>query len=249
MSARRFDGRSVIVTGSSRGLGRDIAVAFGAEGARVGVTYRTRANEAEETAERVRAAGGSAITLPLDIRDPDSVEDAFGAFAADAPIDALVNNAAEVRDHPFLTLGPEEWQAVIEANLTGTYRCCRAVAPAMMARRSGAIVNLASVAGRRASPGQANYAAAKAGVIGLTKTLGAELAPYGVRVNAVAPGILSTGMGARLDRRIASAHAANIPVGRFGDGREVAGAVLFMASDECTYVIGQCLTVDGGLSL
>lgn len=249
MSGRAFDGRSVLVTGSSRGLGREIAVAFGAAGARVGVTYRTRAADAGETAELVRAAGGRAVTLEIDVRDGEAVASAFEAFSADAPLDALVNNAAQVRDHPFLTLSPAEWDAVIDANLGGTYRCCRAAAPGMMARGDGAIVNVASVAGLRASPGQTNYSASKAGVLGLTRTLAAELAPYGVRVNAVAPGILSTGMGARMDHENAEALVRRVPAGRPGEGREVADAVLFLASAQSTYVVGQCLVVDGGLSL
>ena len=245
----RFAGRGVVVTGSSRGLGRDIAVAFGREGARVSVTYRTREAEAEQTAAMVRDGGGHADLVRLDVRDLDSVREAVRTVEAAGPIAVLVNNAAEVRDHPALTLPPPEWDSVLDVNLSGVYRCCREVAGAMMARRSGAIVNVASVAGLRASPGQANYAASKAGVVGLTVTLAAEFGPYGVRVNAVAPGLLTTGMAARLDRRIVERRLSGIPAGRLGEGAEVAAAVVFLASDEAAYILGQCLTVDGGLSL
>lgn len=249
MRPLRFADAHVIVTGASRGLGRAIAVAFGAEGARVGVTYRTREADAQETVELVREAGGQAVPLRMDVRDGTSVQETLRTFAPEGAVDVLVNNAAVVRDSPFVTLSAEEWSAVLDTNLSGTYRCCRAVAPGMMARRRGAIVNVGSVAALRASPAQANYSAAKAGVLGLTRTLAAELAPYEVRVNAVVPGLLRTGMGARLDHRVAERRRQDIPLGRFGEGAEVARSVLFLASDEGSYVVGQCLTVDGGLSI
>ena len=249
MRGDRFEGAQVLVTGASRGLGREIAIAFATEGARVRITYRTRRAEAARVAETITTAGGLADVIEMDLRDADSVAAAFSAFGAERPLDVLVNNAAEVRDAPFLTLASNQWEPVIAANLTGTYLCCRQAAAGMMARRRGAIVNVVSTAAMRASPGQANYAAAKAGVLGLTRTLAVEMAPYGVRVNAVAPGLLETGMGARLDHRIADRRRAQIPAGRFGTGAEVANAVLFLASDEASYVVGECLAVDGGLSL
>jgi 3-oxoacyl-[acyl-carrier protein] reductase len=246
---RRFEGAGVLVTGASRGLGRGIAEAFAREGARVGVGFRVRREEAERTLESVVAAGGTGALVELDVRDLPSVEAAFDGFTRDATLDVLVNNAAEARDQMFALMPAEQWEAVIAANLIGTYHCCRAAVSRMLARRRGVIVNVASVAGLRASPGQSNYAASKGGVLALTTTLAAELAPHGVRVNAVVPGLLATGMGQRLDRRIADGRRAAIPLGRFGEASEVASAVLFLASDAASYVVGQSLVVDGGLSL
>ena len=246
MSGGRFTGRRVLVTGASRGLGRAIATAFAGEGAWVGIGYRAQELDATETLEGVVAAGGQGCTLRLDVREADAVEAAFRAMGT---VDVLVNNAAVARDQLMPMMTAEEWADVVSVNLTGTYACCRAALGAMMRQGGGAIVNVASVAGLRASPGQVNYAAAKGGVIAMTATLAAEMAPRGIRVNAVVPGMLSTGMGARLDRRIVEKRMRAIPVGRFGDAREVAAAVLFLASDAASYIIGQSLVVDGGMSL
>ena len=246
---RRFEGRNVIVTGASRGLGRVIAEAFAQEGARVGVGYRAHAEEAQQTLALLERAGGTGVLLALDVRQAASVEDAFASFAAASPIDALVNSAAVMRDQLVGFLAPQEWEEVIATNLTGTFNCCRAALRYMMPRRRGAIVNVASVAGIRASPGQANYSASKGGVVALTATVGAELAPRGVRVNAVVPGLLTTGMGTRLDHRVIEQRRAAVPLARLGEPQEVASAVLFLASDDASYIVGQSLVVDGGLSL
>ncbi len=245
----RFEGRHVLVTGASRGLGRAVAVAFAREGARVGVGYRAQEADATETLAAVDAAGGRGEVVRFDVRDCAATEGAIAGFARGGGLDVLVNNAAVVRDQFFAMMAPSEWEDVVVTNLTGTYHCCRAAIPFMLRRRRGAIVNVASVAGLRASPGQANYGAAKGGVLSLTATLAAELAPRGVRVNAVVPGVLATGMGERLDRRVAEQRRAAIPLGRFGEGDEVARAVVFLASDDSSYVVGQSLVVDGGLSL
>ena len=245
----RFAGAGVLVTGASRGLGRAVAEAFAAEGARVGVTYRTRREEAEETLELVTSVGGDGGTYELDVRQPESVERAVRAFQEGGPLDVLVNNAAVVYDQAFVVMDADVWASVLSTNLTGTYHCCRAVLPSMMARGRGAIVNVVSIAGIRASPGQANYAASKGGVMGLTTTLASEVARHGIRVNAVMPGLLSTGMGARLDHRVAERRRSEIPLGRFGEGKEVANVILFLASDDASYVLGQVLAVDGGSSL
>jgi len=248
MSAR-FEGRHVLVTGASRGLGRAVAVAFAREGARVGIGYRAQEADAAETLTNVQAAGGCGEAVQLDVRDGAATDAAIAGFARGGGLDVLVNNAAVLRDQFFAMMAPSEWESVVAVNLTGTYNCCRAAVPFMLRQRRGAIVNVASVAGMRASPGQANYAATKGGVLSMTMTLAAELAPRGVRVNAVVPGVLATGMGERLDHRVAERRRATIPLGRFGEGDEVARAVVFLASDDSSYVVGQSLVVDGGLSL
>ncbi len=249
----RFEGRGVLVTGASRGLGRFIAVAFAREGARVGIGFRTRHAEAERTLQQVREAGGDGALLPFDVRDRAAAATAIRSFAGSGAeaggLDVLVNNAGVLQDRLFALTEPADWDEVLAADLSGTWNCCRAAVPLLLARGRGAIVNVASVAALRATPGQTNYAAAKGGVLALTRTLAAELAPRGIRVNAVAPGLLTTGMGARIEPRTAERGRAAIPLGRFGEGQEVAHAVLYLASDAASYVVGHCLVVDGGLSL
>lgn len=246
---RRFEGRGVLVTGASRGLGRAVASAFAKEGARVGMTYRTHRREAEEALDRIEAEGGTASLHELDVRDLSAFERTVRDFEDDGPLDILVNNAAIVHDQPFALMGAATWRDVIDTNLTGVYNGCRCVVTPMMARRRGAIVNVVSVAGRRASPGQANYAASKGGVIALTRTLAAELAGRGIRVNAVMPGLLDVGMGSQLDHRVLERRLEQIPAGRRGRADEAATAILFLASDDSSYVFGQVLAVDGGLTL
>lgn len=247
---RRFENRNVLVTGASQGLGRAIAEAFAREGARVGIGYRSHDAEAQTSLERVQAAGGTGMLLKFDVREPAAVEAAFDSFAgADAALDVLVNNAAVLRDQFAAFLSPSEWDEVIAVNLNGTFYCCRHAIRAMLPKRRGAIVNVASIAAIRARPGQSSYAASKGGVVALTRTLGAELAPRGVRVNAVVPGVINTGMGRRLDRRVADQARAAVPLARFGEAAEVAAAVLFLASDDASYIVGQSLVVDGGLSM
>lgn len=244
----RFTGRSVLVTGASRGLGRAIALAFASEGARVGIAFRTRAEEAALVASEAAAAGGEAVTIRMDVRDAAAVREGVAGFAASSGLHAVVNNAAVVRDQLFPLLSATDWDEAIAVTLTGTYLVSHAAIPHLI-RSRGAIVNVSSVAALRASPGQANYAAAKGGVLALTTTLAAELAPRGVRVNAVVPGLLATGMGERLDHRVVERRRAAIPLGRLGSGNEVARVVVFLASDDAAYIVGQHLVVDGGLSL
>lgn len=238
----------MLVTGASRGLGRAIALAFAREGARVGVGYRSHTEEAEQVVAEIIAADGHAMLAHMDVRDETSVREAIIQLASADGLHAVVNSAAIVRDQLFPMLDAQAWRDVLSVNLTGTYHVIRAALPYLM-RSLGCVVNVASVAGLRASPGQSSYAASKGGVLALTTTLAAELAPRGVRVNAVVPGMLSTGMGERLDHRVAERRRAVIPMGRFGTGDEVARAVLFLASDDATYIVGQQLVVDGGLSL
>jgi 3-oxoacyl-[acyl-carrier protein] reductase len=246
----RFAGRTVLVTGGSRGLGRGLCSAFAAEGAHVYIGYRSRPDDAEATLAALRDRGGSGATLLVDVRDQASVNAAVALVTGErGQIDVLINNAAVARDEPFVMLSPDSWEDVLRVNLGGAFRMCRAAARPMLARRQGAVVNIGSVAGLHASPGQASYAASKGGLLALTRTMAAELAPRGVRVNAVVPGLLATGMAARLDHRILERHVAAIPLGRTGTAEEVARVVLFLASDEASYVVGQAFVVDGGLTL
>lgn len=248
-AARRFEGRTVIVTGGSRGLGRAMAAAFGAEGAFVIVGYLARERDAEHTLSLVREAGGDGRVMPFDVSRRPDVDAAIEAIAKErGRVDVLVNNAGIARDELFPLMSQESWDEVLATNLGGLFHCARAVVRPMLAAGRGAIVNVGAVAALRASPGQVNYAASKGGLVAFTRALGAELAPRGIRVNAVLPGAISAGLAARLDRRVADRIRAAIPAGRFGTAEEVARAVLFLASDEATYIIGQSLVVDGGLT-
>lgn len=247
---RRFEGKQVLVTGASRGLGRDIALGFAAEGACVHVGYRTNLEGTECTLAMIEKLGGSGHAVALDVRNREQVNELFEKLSRDhGGVDVLVNNAGVARDQFFTMLSGEDWDHVLAVNLTGVYNCCRAALSRMMVKRRGVIVNVGSVAGMRASPGQANYSAAKGGLLALTRTLAAEAAPRGIRVNAVVPGLLDTGIAQRLDRRQIEARVQAIPLGRVGTGKEAAHGVLFMASEDANYMVGQALVIDGGLSL
>jgi 3-oxoacyl-[acyl-carrier protein] reductase len=239
-----------LITGASRGLGRSMAEAFGAEGAYVVVHYQARTHEAEAALAAVRAKGGDGELLRLDLRDRAALVDGLGVLVSrrGAP-EVLVNNAAVLHDGMAATLPFDDFDEVLAVNLAGLFACCRALARPMIARRSGAIINVSSISVRLTRPGQAAYAASKAGVLALTRTLAVELAPSGIRVNAVIPGLFDAGMGARLDARVSAGLRARIPLGRLGTGGELAAAVLFLASPEASYIIGHELVVDGGLSL
>jgi 3-oxoacyl-[acyl-carrier protein] reductase len=245
----RFADKRALITGASRGLGRAFAKAFAAEGARVFIGYRAREADALETLSQVEAAGGSGEILQIDLGEPFSITAAIGNLVkAHGAIDVLVNNAATVSDQRSLMMTEDEWSSVIDVNLTGQFLCCQEVTRGMMARRSGAIVNVASIAGIRGSVGQANYSAAKGGLIALTRTLALEFASHGVRVNAIVPGLIAAGMAERSPAYVMEEGVKRIPLGRAGEADEVAKAVLFLASEDASYIVGQALVVDGGMT-
>ena len=247
---KELAGRVVLVTGGSRGIGRAIAVAFGRAGARVHVGYARQERAAAEAAEAVTTAGGDARTTRFDVADAGAARAAVEQIEAeDGALDVLVHAAGVTRDAYFAMSTPDDWDEPIRVNLGGALRVTRAAVPGMMARGRGAIVLVGSVAGERASPGQAGYAASKGGLLALTRTLAAELAPRGIRVNALVPGLIAAGMFQRVDRRIAEERTARIPAGRLGTADEVAEAAVWLASPRASYVVGHALVVDGGFSL
>ena len=241
-------GRVAIVTGASRGIGRAIALRLASAGAFV--VAGARADHARAVVGEIEETGGTALAVTLDVTEPASVAGmAQAALERFDRIDVLVNNAGIVRDQLLLRMKPEDWDAVIATNLTAAFACCRAVLRAMVKQRSGRIVNIGSVVGQTGNPGQANYAASKAGLEGFTRSLALEVATRGITANVVAPGMIETDMTAALDDRARDALCSRIPVSRFGTPDDVAGAVCFLASDEASYITGQVVSVNGGMSL
>lgn len=241
--------RIVWVTGASGGLGRAIALALGDPGSHLILQYRRDERGVTEVASQLDAAGHPHECMQLDVRDADAVSAAVeGIRSRHGRLDVLVQNAGIVADAPFFMMDEAAWEDVIAVNLTGAYRVCRAASRLMAAQRSGTIVAVASVAGVRASPYQANYSAAKSGILGMMRTLARELGPRGIRINTVVPGLIDAGMGARVDRRMAQGVIDRVPMKRAGTAEEVAAAVAFLASDAASYITGAELTVDGGLS-
>ena len=241
-------GKAAIVTGASRGIGRAIALRLASAGALV--VAGARADHAEPVAREIETAGGTAIAVALDVTEAASIAAlAQTALERFGRIDVLVNNAGIVRDQLLLRMKPEEWDAVICTNLTAAFVCCRAVLRPMLKQRSGRIVNIGSVVGRTGNPGQANYAASKAGLEGFTRSLALEVASRGITANVVAPGMIETDMIAALDERAREALGGRIPMGRLGTAEDVAAAVCFLASDEASYITGQVVGVNGGMYL
>ncbi len=245
-SSQRLSDRVAIITGASRGIGRAVALALAAEGAKVVVNYASSSDAAQQVVTAITDAGGSAIALQADVSKLEQVDALFNeTLEKFGRVDVLVNNAGITRDTLLLRMKPEDWQAVIDLNLTGVFLCTRAVSKVMLKQRSGRIINIASVSGQMGNPGQANYSAAKAGVIGFTKTVAKELASRGITVNAVAPGFIATDMTSDLKSEEILKYS---PLGRYGEPEEVAGMVRFLAADSAAaYITGQVFNVDGGM--
>lgn len=243
-----LSGQVALVTGGSRGIGRAISQLLARAGARVVINYQSSQRAAQELEEQILAQGGTCELKPFDVADPEQVQLACQEIQQrHGSIDVLVNNAGITRDQLFVRMKPEEWRQVMQVNLDGAFNCSRAVARAMMKKRRGCIVNMASVAGLAGNAGQANYSASKAGLIGLTKALAKELAPWNIRVNAVCPGFITTDMTDRLPGKVREEVLGSIPLARFGTPEDVAWAVFFLVSPASHYITGEVINVSGGL--
>lgn len=243
-----LEGKKVLVTGASRGIGRAIALEFATLGADVAVNYAGSEAKAHEVVADIKALGRDAIAIQCDVSDSESVSEMVKETIAHfGRVDVLVNNAGITRDNLLMRMKESEWDDVININLKGVFLCTKAVTRQMMKQRSGRIINIASIVGVAGNAGQANYVAAKAGVIGLTKTTAKELATRGITVNAIAPGFISTEMTAELTEEIQQLMLQQIPLARFGEPKDIAVVAAFLASDASQYMTGQTLHVDGGM--
>lgn len=241
-------GKIALVTGASRGIGRAVAIELAKEGAAVAINYAGNKAAAEEVQSIITEMGGKAMIIQADVSDEkaatDMVEEVIKQFGG---IDILVNNAGITRDGLFIRMKEEDWNAVINTNLTGIFNCTKVAAKYMMKKRAGKIINMSSVSGIMGNAGQTNYAAAKAGVIGFTKSLAREMAGRGITVNAVAPGFIATDMTAAMTEKAQEHVLASIPLGKMGEPKNIADAVVFLASDKASYITGQVIHVDGGM--
>ncbi len=243
-----LDGKVALVTGGSRGIGRAIAVALAREGAKVAINFAGNEKAAEETKALVEQAGSEAILLKADVSDKDADAALIDTVVKTyGKIDILVNNAGITRDSLMLRMKEDDFDAVIDTNLRSVFYLTKAVAKSMMKKRTGRIINMSSVVGLTGNAGQVNYAAAKAGVLGITKSAAKELASRGITVNAVAPGFIETDMTDVLSDTVKESLLHEIPLKRMGEPKDVANAVLFLASDQSAYITGQVIHVDGGL--
>ncbi|TCN25653.1 3-oxoacyl-[acyl-carrier-protein] reductase [Mesobacillus foraminis] len=244
----RLEGKAVLVTGASRGIGREVALELAREGANVAINYAGSEAKAAEVAEEIKTMGREAIVIQADVSNPEAVDamvketiEVFGK------LDILVNNAGITKDNLLMRMKESDWDDVININLKGVFLCTKAVTRQMMKQRCGRIINISSIVGVSGNAGQANYVAAKAGVIGLTKTTAKELATRGITVNAVAPGFITTDMTDKLNDDTKAEMLKQIPLGKLGEPSDVAKTVAFLASEDSRYMTGQTLHVDGGM--
>jgi len=243
-----FSEKIVLVTGASRGIGRAIALEFGGRGATVIVNYNSSAGPAQDVLDLIKESGGDGMIYQADVSDADQVDTMMKAVTSEyGKLDVLVNNAGTTRDNVIMMLKPEDFDTVINTNLRSAWLCSKAASRAMMRKRTGKIINITSVVGISGNGGQTNYAASKAGMIGLTKSLAKEVATRNITVNAVAPGFIGTDMTSDLSDDIKETAISHIPLGRMGDPADVAKAVAFLASEDANYITGQVLVVDGGM--
>jgi 3-oxoacyl-[acyl-carrier protein] reductase len=244
----KLDGKSALVTGASRGIGAEIAKQLAKEGARVAVNYSGSQSKAEEVVNEIISAGGQAFAIQASVSDAENVTEMVKQTIEQfGSVDILVNNAGITRDNLLMRMKESEWDDVINTNLKGVFLCTKAVTRQMMKQRSGKIINIASIVGVSGNAGQANYVAAKAGVIGLTKTTAKELASRHINVNAIAPGFITTEMTDELSDDVKNQMLTQIPLAKLGNPEDVAKAVVFLASDDSNYITGQTLHVDGGM--
>lgn len=241
-------GKCAVVTGASRGIGRAIALQLASEGAKVVVNYSGSEQKAQEVVEEIKANGGEAIAVQANVADTDSVQNLMKtALDTYGSIDILVNNAGITRDNLLMRMKDDEWDDVINTNLKGVFLRTKAVTRQMMKQRAGRIINISSIVGVAGNAGQANYVAAKAGVIGLTKTTAQELASRNILVNAIAPGFITTEMTEGLPEDLKEGMLKQIPLAKLGQPEDIAKAVVFFASDSSNYITGQTLQIDGGM--
>ncbi len=246
----QLEGKVAVVTGGSRGIGRAIALALAGEGAAVAVNYRVRADAAADVVAAIEGAGGKAIAVQADVRDADAVKALMKTAKAElGGVGILVNNAGVLRDNYLAFMSEAQWDEVVDTSLKAAFLCTKAASRMMMSARCGRIINISSDAALVGDMQRANYCAAKAGLLGLTRAAARELAPYGVTVNAIAPGIIETDMTADMAEDKRETLVGLIPLGAFGQPEDVAAMALFLASDAARYVTGQVFPVDGGLSL
>ncbi|MFC1667199.1 3-oxoacyl-[acyl-carrier-protein] reductase [Candidatus Omnitrophota bacterium] len=242
-----LEGKCALVTGGARGIGREIALLFAKEGANVALCD-VNIEEADKTAKDIQDLGRDSLALKADVTDLVSVRSMLDKILDKfKKLDILINNAGITRDNLILRMSEEDWDKVIAVNLKGCFVCTKAVSKVMLKQRFGKIVNLASIIGMMGNAGQANYAASKAGIIGFTKSVAKELAPRGVCVNAIAPGFIKTEMTTKLPEDIQKRMLSNIPLGRFGESKDVADLALFLSSESSSYITGQTIQIDGGM--
>ncbi len=244
----RLEGKAALITGASRGIGREIALELARQGANVAVNFSGSEAKASEVVAEIKALGREAFAVKCDVSKAEEVADMVKAsIESFGKLDILVNNAGITRDNLLMRMKEDEWDDVININLKGVFLCTKAVTRQMMKQRVGRIINIASIVGVSGNPGQANYVAAKAGVIGLTKTTAKELASRNITVNAIAPGFITTDMTDKLSEEVKTEMLKQIPLARFGEPKDIAKVTAFLASDDAAYMTGQTLHIDGGM--